>query len=262
LSYTRGAASRVAGVELPLEVTALVPVLVGVYVLGARRDPPERVRIAFFAVALALIVGVFVTPLQPLALHSFLWAHLLQNVVLAEWAPALLVLSLTPAAAARLERHRTVRVLTAPLVALPIWLGTYFVWHLPWLYDAALHRPHWLLHVEHLSYLVTGCLAWWPVVHGRYPSGVKAAYLFAAFALASPLGLLLALLPTPVYTVYRDAPRIWDLSALADQQLAGATMAAEQAVVFFAVFAFFLVRFLQEEELAGVFDELKASRPR
>jgi hypothetical protein len=39
-------------------------------------------------------------------------------------------------------------------------------------------------------------------------------------------------------------------------------MAAEQAVVFFTVFAFFLVRFLQEEELAGAFDELKASRPR
>jgi putative membrane protein len=249
-------------VELPLEATALVPALVAAYVLGVRRAPPERVRIACFALALVLIVAVFVTPLQRLALHSFLWAHLLQNVVLAEWAPALLVLSLSPAAAARLEQHRTVRALTAPLVALPIWLATYFAWHLPWLYDAALRRPHWLLHLEHLSYLVTGCLAWWPVVHGRLPSGAKAAYLFAAFALASPLGLMLALLPTPVYTVYRDAPRVWDLSALADQQLAGTTMAAEQAVVFFTVFAFFLVRFLQEEELAGAFDELKASRPR
>jgi putative membrane protein len=249
-------------VELPLEATALVPALLVAYVLGVRRAPPDRVRVVCFGVAMTLIVLVFVTPLQHLALHSFLWAHLLQNVVLAEWAPALLVLSLSPAAAARLERHRTVRVLTNPLVALPVWLATYFVWHLPWLYDAALRRPHWLLHLEHLSYLVTGCLAWWPVVHGRYRSGVKAAYLFAAFALASPLGLLLALLPTPIYTVYRDAPRVWNLSALADQQLAGASMAAEQAVVFFAVFAFFLVRFLQEEELAGAFDELRASRPR
>ena len=92
---------------------------------------------------------------------------------------------------------------------------------------------------------------------------VTTVYLALAVIVAGVLlGLMLALLPTPVYTVYRDAPRVWDLSALADQQLAGTTMAAEQAVVFFTVFAFFLVRFLQEEELAGAFDELKASRSR
>ena len=32
-------------------------------------------------------------------------------------------------------------------------------------------------------------------------------------------------------------------------------MAVEQAIVFFAVFAFFLGRFLRSEELAGVFTE-------
>ena len=37
--------------------------------------------------------------------------------------------------------------------------------------------------------------------------GAKAAYLFAAFVLASPLGLLLALIPSAVYDFYRDAPR-------------------------------------------------------
>ena len=69
--------------------------------------------------------------------------------------------------------------------------------------------------------------------------------------LASPLGLLLALLPRPVYDFYGRAPeRLWGLSRLADQQLAGLTMASEQAVVFFAVFAFFFLRFLRDEEPA------------
>jgi putative membrane protein len=77
----------------------------------------------------------------------------------------------------------------------------------------------------------------------------KAVYLFVAFVLASPLGLLLALLPHPLYDVYRHAPeRLWGLSAATDQQLAGITMASEQAVVFFAVFAFFFLRFLRDEE--------------
>jgi cytochrome c oxidase assembly factor CtaG len=79
-------------------------------------------------------------------------------------------------------------------------------------------------------------------------SAAKAVYLFAAFVLASPLGLLLALLPRPVYDFYERAPRVWGLSPLADQQLAGLTMASEEAIVFFALFAFFFLRFLSEEE--------------
>ncbi|HEX9142107.1 MAG TPA: cytochrome c oxidase assembly protein, partial [Gaiellaceae bacterium] len=85
--------------------------------------------------------------------------------------------------------------------------------------------------------------------------GVKALYLFAAFVLAAPLGLLLALLPRPIYDFYKDAPQLWGLSDKTDQEIAGVTMAVEQAVVFFAVFAYFLLRFLRTEHIAGVFSE-------
>ena len=83
-------------------------------------------------------------------------------------------------------------------------------------------------------------------------------YLFAAFVLASPLGLMLALLPRAVYAIYRDAAPTWGISALADQQIAGVTMALEQAAVLFVVFAFFFVRFLGEEQRTGMLDELRA----
>jgi cytochrome c oxidase assembly factor CtaG len=209
-----------------------------------------------FATGLALLLVTFVTPLQHLALRYLLFAHLLQNVVLAEWAPALLVAGLPPGAAAAMTRGGLARRLTHPLVALPVWLASYFLWHLPWAYDAALRRPDWLLHLEHLSYFVTGVFLWWPVFQDaprRLSAGARAGYLFVAFALASPLGLLLALLPRPIYEVYRHAPRrLWGLSPHADQELAGVTMAAEQAVVFFAVFVAWLARFLREEAAAGI----------
>jgi cytochrome c oxidase assembly factor CtaG len=237
-------------VATPLEVTVLVPALA---LAGAALRLRGR-RLAALAAALALVLAAFATRLEPLAVHTFLWAHLLQNVVLAEWAPALLVLAVPPALAAR------VRI--PPLVALPLWVATYFVWHLPPLYDLALQHAGSLLRLEHLTYLVAGCLLWWPVVHGRLPSGAKAAYLFAAFVLASPLGLLLALLPRAVYDTYVDAAPSWGLSALADQQIAGVTMAGEQAVVFFAAFSVFFRRFLSEESRAGTFDELARQRLR
>ena len=56
------------------------------------------------------------------------------------------------------------------------------------------------------------------------------------------------MLPKPVYDFYVDArPRVWGLSALADQQIAGVTMASEQALVLFLVFIFWFRRFLEEE---------------
>ncbi|HET8895442.1 MAG TPA: cytochrome c oxidase assembly protein [Gaiellaceae bacterium] len=230
------------------EAVVLVPLL-AVALLSTR---PLGARLAALIAGLALIFAAFATRLQPLAVHTFLWAHLLQNVVLAEWAPALLVVTIPPAAAARARDFPLFR----PLVALPLWIATYFLWHLPWAYDTALHHPHSLLHVEHVSYLLDGMCVWWPVIHGRYSAGAKAAYLFAAFVLASPLGLVLALVPRPVYSVYAHAPRTWGPSARGDQQLAGVTMAVEQAIVFFTVFVVYLRRFLQEDQLEGAFDEL------
>ncbi len=222
---------------------ALVPALALAYYLVARRNPVARWRIGCFVLALALLTAVFATPLETLALNYLLTAHFLQNVALAEWAPALLVLSLPPQLAQR------VRVPMIP--ALVFWLGTYFAWHVPAAYDFALRHPHSVLHLEHATYLAAGTALWWPVVHGRQNSSAKAAYLFGAFVLASPLGLLLALLPDPVYSFYEARTTVWGLSHLLDQEIAGTTMAAEQAVVFFAAFAFYFSRFLRDEEAAS-----------
>ena len=226
------------------EAVGLVPALALTYALAARAEPPGRFRLAAAVASLALVFAAFATELQPLALHTFLWAHLLQNVVLAEWAPALLVLAVPPA----LGRRAAGRLLFRPAIALSVWIVTYIAWHLPWVYDYALRHPHSVLHVEHAMYFVAGVALWWPVVHGTYSAGLKAGYLFAAFVLASPIGLLLALVPRPFYAFYAHAPRTWGPGPLGDEQIAGVTMAVEQAVVFFAVFTLYLFRFLREEE--------------
>jgi cytochrome c oxidase assembly factor CtaG len=233
--------------SLDLDALLLVPALGLGYGLMARRFRPERWRVACLVAALVLLLAVFVTPLDSLAFHYLLSAHLLQNVVIAEWAPLLLVLSLPPALAARIDAFRPWHALTTPWVALPLWVAVYDTWHLPVLYDAALRHPDSLLHLEHATYLFCGLALWWPVVHGsRLSEAGRAAYPFLAFLIGSPLGLMLALLPRPVYAIYIDAPRIW-VSALTDQQLAGIAMATEEAIVFFAVFAWAVSRVLKDE---------------
>ena len=246
-----------------LEALVLVPLLTGAYLLAIRRQPAPWWRVACFLAAMVLLLAVTITPLETLAVKYLLTVHLLQNVVLAEWAPLLVVLGLPPALAATLSQPGIARVLTHPAVALPLWLVNYMVWHLPWVYDAALENPHTLLHLEHATYFLTGVAMWWCVLQDephRLGAGARAGYVFAAFVLGSPIGLVLALVPDAIYDFYVEAPeRLWGLSALEDQQLAGMLMAVEQAVVFFAVFVYWLFRFLAEEERREDFDHHPAT---
>jgi putative membrane protein len=235
------------------DALVVLPGLAAAYLIATTRFPAPRQRLACFLGGCALMLAVQIGPADTLALHYLLTMHLLQNVALAEWGPLLVVLGLTPQMARELERIPGAQTLTHPLVALPVWLVTYFAWHLPWAYDAALRHQWTILHAEHACYFASGVLLWWPVIHGRWSSGVKGMYLFGAFVLASPLGLLLALLPSAVYDFYKHVPRLWGLSPLADQQVAGVTMVAEQAVVFFAAFAVYVRRFLRDEAAADAF---------
>jgi cytochrome c oxidase assembly factor CtaG len=223
------------------EALVVLPALTAGYLWSLRRFPADPWRVACFGAAMVLLLAVTITPVETIAVDYLLSVHLIQNVVLAEWAPLLAVLGLPPALAALAPRVPAVP-------ALALWLVNYGVWHLPWLYDAALRHPHSLLHLEHALYFITGVLLWWPVVHGILTPGVKAAYVFAAFLLASPIGLLMALVPEPIYEFYAEGPGLWGLSPILDQQIAGVSMAVAEAMVFFGAFAFFFARFFAEQD--------------
>jgi len=229
------------------EAVAAIALTAVAYACAVRRYPASRGQIAYFATATLLLLATSVTPLESLTYH-LLTAHLLQNVVLAEWAPALLVVAVPAALADALAGVPGWRALTRPLVALPVWIAVYALWHLPPAYDTALEHPATLLHFEHMTYLAAGVLVWWPVFKGGLSYGLRAGYLFLAFALASPIGLVMALVPHAAYDYYAGGFPPWDLSQLTDQQIAGVTMAVEQAVGFFALFGWAFHRFLGEEE--------------
>jgi cytochrome c oxidase assembly factor CtaG len=231
------------------EIAVLLALAAAYLAVAPRWGASLRHKLCFGA-GILLALAAVATPVATVALHYLVSAHLLQNVVLAEWTPALLVLGVPALLAAKLAENAVVRTLTRPFVALPIWLATYALWHVPFAYEAALHH-RLVLDLEHLSYLVAGLLLWWPVFQEepwRVSSGGKAAYLFAAFVLASPLGLILALLPSPLYDTYVAAPRLWGIEPLSDQQLGGTLMAVSEAIVFFVLLAYYFARFMAEED--------------
>lgn len=223
------------------------------YARAARRERPLWWRIALFAAGLLLVVGALNSPLESL-LYRLLLIHLLQNVMVADWAPPLLLLGLTPAMRRRLAQHggATVRALARPRVALPIWLAAWYGIHLAPVYDFALHHE-WALNGAHAILLAAGMLFWWPVLAreaGLLSTPGALAYLGVAFASSVFLGLAFIFASTPFYDWYVAQPRLWGLSAAKDQNLGGILMNAEQTIVFLSALVYFLMRLLEEEHQA------------
>ena len=71
------------------------------YARGAHGRVVPAWRMLLFGLGLALVVFSLNSPLETLAAHYLVLAHLLQNALIADWAPPLLILGLTPEDAAR-----------------------------------------------------------------------------------------------------------------------------------------------------------------
>jgi len=223
------------------------------YVRLARSvERPSRARATVFALGLVLIAFSLNSPLETIAVHYLLVIHLLQNVMIADWAPPLLIIGLTRTMRAAIARRggRTFAVLTRPKVALPVWLVGWYGIHLALLYDFAL-RHAWTLNIEHLLLIAIGFLFWWPVLAdepGDIGAPLKIGYLGTAFVGSVFLGLGLTFASTPFYDFYEEAPRLWGLSAEKDQNFGGILMNVEQAFVFLAAILYFVVKLIPEEE--------------
>jgi cytochrome c oxidase assembly factor CtaG len=231
-----------------LALTAVAAVL---YWAAARRDPPGR-RAFLFALGLLLIVGALNSPLETIAVNYLLLIHLLQNVMIADWAPPLILLGLTPAMRRAIARRGgpAFAWITRPKIALPAWLVAWYGIHLAVFYDFALRNP-WALNIEHALLVAVGLLFWWPVLAGEphdVSVPVKIGYLGAAFVGSVFLGLGLTFSETPFYDFYAEAPRLWGLSPSQDQNFGGILMNVEQAAVFLAAILYYVVRLMPEEE--------------
>jgi cytochrome c oxidase assembly factor CtaG len=238
----------------PLFLVLAVATGYGYVRLARTEGRPSRLRASIFAAGLVLVAASLNSPLETIAIHYLLLIHLLQNVMIADWAPPLLVLGLAPAmrAAVAARGGQPLARLTRPAVALPLWLAVWYGVHVPQLYDFALRHPL-LLNLEHGALILAGLVFWWPVFAAepqRISTAVRLAYLGTAYVASAFLSLALIFSGRAFYGFYEAAPRLWGLSPTKDQNLGGILMNGEQMLVFFAALSYFLLRLLSEEEEA------------
>ncbi len=208
--------------------------------LVVTRPAPGRVASYVFGVVLLLLS--LISPLDRLGDAYLFSAHMLQHIILILVVPPLLLLGLPPEPLERLLCWRPAavveRVLGKPLVAWSLGLATLWLWHLPVFYDAVL--VHEGLHIfQHLSFLVTATIFWWPVVAPvprvrRLGSLGAVFYLLLAGLASSLLGIIITFAPSGLYPAYlHPVDRLgvlgvvrgeWGLTPAVDQQVGGILM--------------------------------------
>ena len=214
-------------------------VLVIAWFMWAR--PRVPLQTVSFSVAVALLFLDLVSPIDVLADRYLFSAHVVQHFLLALVIPPLLLLGTPRAPAQRLLRYawasRIEKVLARPAVAWSMGVVPMIVWHWPPLFNAALSSG--AIHIsQHLSFLVTGTIFWWPIAGPlveRRPGPLGAiAYLFTACTACSMLGAAITFTPLGAYPAYYNSagdPEVlrlirtgWGLDPQSDQQLGGMLM--------------------------------------
>jgi putative membrane protein len=202
----------------------------------ARGERPRLGLVARFALGLFALLAALNGPLHDLSDWYLFSAHMVQHLILTLVVPPLLLTG-TPAWMADallrppLARRLTalvVRTLTRPLPAFAAYAVGLIAWHMPAPYNAALEVHGWHV-VEHVVLLATAMLGWWPILSPSTlaPPLPYAAQLLYLFVFGMPMTVVAAMITaadTVLYPFYEAAPRITDLSPLADQRLGGIIM--------------------------------------
>jgi putative membrane protein len=223
--------------------------------LASRGEPVSGWRQASFWTGIALVLIAFVSPIDALGEEHFFFMHMLQHVILGDLAPLCFVAGLNGRILRPLLAFPVVeklRVLAHPGVALPVWAIDLYVWHVPFLYDAAVH--HTAVHaVQHLMFFTCGCLIWEPVLEtlpapAWFGTGTKIGYIFAVRLIETVLGNVFIWSNSMFYSVYKHAPE-WGISPTHDLNLGGVVMMAEGSIVTLGALVWLFLRMAAEGEL-------------
>jgi putative membrane protein len=257
-------------------VGALVLAYAGVHrVTGVRF---ERRRTTFFLAGVAVMWLASDWPIHDLAegyLYSF---HMVQHLLFTLVAAPLLVLGLPAWLGRRLlgvtadrgpsqptRRLRMVRWIARPVPGLIQFNLVLVLSHWPAVVNLTV-RQHPLHFVAHAVLLTSALLMWLPVVSTvpevpRARPVTQMLYLFLQTVVPTVPASFLTFGAKPLYHVYETFPRLWGISALTDQQVAGLIMKIGGGFYLWTVIAIIFFRWYDREERQPPPDDQPAPGP-
>lgn len=227
----------------------------------------DRRRRRFFVLGLATLWLATDWPLGALGAGYLASAHMLQYVLTTLVAAPLLLLG-TPEWMARrctdrLRISRALPWLSKPLVAGIAFNLTLMATHAPVIVDPLRASQFGSMAMD-VIWLISGLVLWLPVINPvrelRHPSApVRCVYLFLACGVIPMIpGGMLTFATYPLYATYELAPRVVDLSATEDQQMAGILMKVGNVPIVWGTMLVIFVRWVRRSEM---FDEGARGHP-
>ncbi|MEZ4767429.1 MAG: cytochrome c oxidase assembly protein [Caldilineales bacterium] len=246
-------------------------------VTRAQRDParanPRAALVAGWKPAaylggLAAVGIALMSPIDVLGGQLFLM-HMIQHLVLIMIAaPLLLVGNPFPVLMWGLPRgarrkvggllsgpsrfRRVVTKLTSPGLVWLFFFTVYVGWHDPNMYNLAL-RSEFVHDIEHLTFFLASMLFWWhvtgvaPRFHRTLSTFQRLAYVLSIIPANMILGVVIAFASEPIYTYYTTVPRLWGLSVVQDQSIAGIIMWIPGSMMYILIALILVSRIVQSE---------------
>ncbi len=216
------------------------------------RRTHQAIRFAQYSSFVAGIGAIYAsmgTPLKLLGDAYLLTAHMVQYVLLSMAVPPLIIFGVPNSIWEWLWQRKWLntifRIITYPPLALLLFNLVFSGLLYPAVLDLSL-RNTWLYLAAPYGMLITAVAMWWPLMSPlsespRLSRGASLVYLFFGLDLMMPASVYIIDTGRPDYWIYREAPRLFHLSALADQQLGGIVMSIGMllayAVAFIATYA-------------------------
>jgi putative copper resistance protein D len=224
---------------------------------------PRRRTVAF----LSGLFAIFVALQSPIERYdaTLFSVHMIQHILLTMIAPPLIAAGGPITLLLRFSRpefrrrwilpvlhSRIIRALTFPVVSWLVFTAVMWGSHFSPLFNASLEDP--LIHqFEHLLYLTSALLFWWPIVAvdpspWRLPPPVRALYAFLQMPQNTFLALSIFSSSTPLYPHYETLQRNWGPTVIADQQLAGGLMWIIGDLVFLVAILYVVWDWMRQED--------------
>jgi len=250
--------------HLHADVWALTAALGLLYLMSLRRErarrPGERVvsraQAWSFGGALGTLFLASSWPLHDIAEGYLYSAHMTQHLLLT-LVVALLLLAGIPAWMAhnilgRGRRLRVMRTMSRPVTGLIQFNIVLVLSHWPVVVEATV-RYHPLHFVAHAVLLGSAVLMWMPVASPlpeirRIRPPAQMLYLFLQTIVPTVPASFLTFNDHPLYKIYATFPRLWDVSALTDQQTAGLIMKIVGGLYLWLIIGIIFFRWYESEE--------------
>ena len=251
--------------------------VIGIAALGAlyvwaslklRAQPTRAQRLLFFS-GLLLMFASLNGPIHDLSDDYLFSAHMVQHLLLTLVMPPLLLAGVPGSTLRPILSKRGIapvaRFFTRAPITFVVFNLVIAAWHLPPLYNAAManHNIHIL---EHLMFMFTAVLMWWPLL-SQLPEFPRLAYpgqMLYSFLMSIPMSIVavyIAMSDHVLYPAYAAAPRVLPISPLEDQLLGALIMWIPGGIIFYIIMTvvFFKWNARGEDSTAGAQVDWKPS---